>query len=485
MTPKVLDRPEAPASREAAEAPAPRPGRPTGALPASGAPTSPCGPWPLACVLPGLAGLAFFLALERLPLGLHDEAVLGTRDRLPVIARALASILGSSAVAWRLAGGAALALAGTAVALLVRSFSRTPAGPVVAGCLAATHCIVLTQAATVEGTILVLAAASAAMATVVCAGSLRNIAGTLALLALAGGLLVPLREGVASVPALTAWINRRADAGTASIAAAIACAATVCLGLAAGKRLRLASPAACVAALALATMGAGTFARDLTEAAPRRHEAARFLSALDAIPALAGPDAHEIVLDPPVTWFDLAAARAARHCTGFVCEMPSRGTVRIAQWGPPGEDGLMALQPPILRAVVEGTIDPAIALDSPADRAGLHARSPADEPEFRFTLPETPADLGRVRIIVVAGTEGRIRVIDRDLEDSIVQRVQSGDRTTLIWRPAWRPMACPDRELRWEDGEVCPRGSFFWWTVAVRDDHGTRLAPFRCALVVP
>lgn len=46
-------------------------------------------------------------------------------------------------------------------------------------------------------------------------------------------------------------------------------------------------------------------------------------------------------------------------------------------------------------------------------------------------------------------------------------------------------MSCPERELRWEDGDVCPRGRSFWWTVAVDDPGRTRIAPLRQAFLLP
>jgi hypothetical protein len=135
--------------------------------------------------------------------------------------------------------------------------------------------------------------------------------------------------------------------------------------------------------------------------------------------------------------------------------------------------------------VIDAAIDPGIALHAPAHDRMLPARSAKDEPEFRFSLEEPVHDLHELRIVLVAQASERTRVEVRELEEATVQREGAPEAPAFVWRPGWRPMAHAERELRWEDGDVCPRGGTLWWTVAVVDEDGVRMAPFRRLYVEP
>src|SRR5262249_30756762 len=262
-------------------------------------------------------------------------------------------------------------------------------------------------------------------------------------------------------------ISRRPADTTASIA--IAAASTICLlaSFVPSVRRRLPLAVAALAALTAAAMGAGSFLRELSEAAPLRQEAARFLARLDAVPPLPGTGGRELVLDPPGSLADLEAARPLRRAVTGPDGLAGATAIRVLRWAPPQDEGPLSIQPSELHPVIEGPVDEPTALWSPPADARLPARAAADEPEFRFAFEDPPPDVSSLHVVILAETRGRARVIDRDLEEAIVQRSRDGAHTVYAWRPAWRPMACPERELRWEDGDVGDKGRSFWWTVAV------------------
>src|SRR5262249_23250167 len=153
--------------------------------------------------------------------------------------------------------------------------------------------------------------------------------------------------------------------------------------------------------------------------------------------------------DPPGGPADLVAARTLRHEVATPDGFAGATALRIIRWGPPQDEGLLSLQPPDIHPVLEGPVDATIDLLAPAAGARLTAPGAADEPDFRFAFDDPQPDVSSLHVIVIAETAGRARVIDRDLEGAIVQRSREGARTLYTWRPAWRPMSCPERELRW------------------------------------
>jgi hypothetical protein len=226
-------------------------------------------------------------------------------------------------------------------------------------------------------------------------------------------------------------------------------------------------------------MGAGTALRSFARASAERTELQRFLAALDAA-APAG--ALDLVLDAPRGRVPFTEARPQRACTSTLEAAAAAPVIRLFHWSPPGLEGPAAALPPELVRVLDARRDETLELLEPAADARLPARSAEDEPEFRFRAGRLPAG-AEVQIVVVAETPDRDRVLVRHLHDPVVRPGGPPDDPVMAWRPGWRPMDCAERELRWEDGELCPPGSSFWWTIAVVDEDGTRIAPLRRAFV--
>jgi hypothetical protein len=436
-------------------------------------------------LLPLAAGGALLALVRGLPLDLREQAAIADAGSLPIVARTVAASLGPNGVAWRLAGAFAVALTAITAGLLARRLLRTPAASWIAAAFASMHLLTLLAGTSPAGTLAALACASALGAAAICGRSAPRLAAAAALGALCWQLL-PARPGWPSAPSgLLAVLNRRPDSAPISIAGAAFCVAAVIVGLLIARRRRAGLPLATLAAAAFAAMGAGAFVRTMAEAAPARHETARFAALLDAIPPIAGHDGREVVLDPPLAPRDLAAARPARRLAATLAEASAAPSIRILRWTAPEDEGALAHEPPVVKEVLAGTVDSRVSLVAPAAGTTLRARVPDDEPEFRFQIASLPAHLCRFRILVFSESGGRTRVVERVLDDSILQKSKDDGRTTLAWRPAWRSMKCPERELRWEHGEVIPRGSAFRWTIAVDTPKGTLIAPLRDGVVAP
>jgi hypothetical protein len=261
--------------------------------------------------------------------------------------------------------------------------------------------------------------------------------------------------------------------------------------LAALRRARSGPSAVVVAvgcALAWMAMGVGTASARLAAATAARADFARFLSQLDALPPLREAAAREIVLDLPGD--DLARlcrARPGRRLAASVDEGMAAGRLRVLRWAPPKAEGLLSTRPCQLLTILDAVVDPGMELVAPGPGAALAARDASDEPEFRFRTADADPDLHDLRVLVVSAGPGPDVVVLRDLEEATVRREPAPRGAELAWRPGWRPMEHAERELRWEDGDLCPRGSAFWWTVVASPDGAPvgRMAAPRAGRVLP
>jgi hypothetical protein len=85
-------------------------------------------------LLPPIAAAALFHAwTTALPFSLGEEAALAQHDRMPPGARALASILGTGAPAWRVFGAVVLGIFGLVVAAIAARASRSRISTAVVG----------------------------------------------------------------------------------------------------------------------------------------------------------------------------------------------------------------------------------------------------------------------------------------------------------------------------------------------------------------
>jgi hypothetical protein len=432
----------------------------------------------VALAVPLAAAVTAHRAASSLPFDIAEEAALARPGGLAPALRPLADLTTSHA-AWRVAGACALALAGCAVACAAFRISGSAVAGGLLGLVVVTHAEALRAAADVRG-----------------AAELAGIA-----LAATGALVVgrrPVRIGFAAVLVAAAFaacwagprnrrdgellavaLNRAPDSTVVSLlTAALSCLAAIG-GLAFWRRRPELRVMACGGALAFAAIGTATALKDLAREGPRRAEVSRFLAAVDAVPPAGSGEVELIVGAPCPPGPDLALARPGRRLARTPAEIAGASRVRLARWGAPQDDGLLAMLPKDLVVVLDGTVDRGVRLVAPADGVVLRAREPEDEPEFRFTVEGAAPCAHDVRIILVAETSAGTKLVVRELDEATLQSSEAGAASTLAWRPSWRPMCHAERELRWEDGDVCEPGGTVWWTVAIVEDAVTRMAPFR------
>jgi hypothetical protein len=447
---------------------------------------------PLACLaaiglLPVAAACAFWYAASALPFSIAEEATVRRPDALPPVASAVARALGTGAGAWRALGAFDLAALGIAAGTLAWRWSRSRLVACLAGALAPTHALALLSAVDARGSLALLAVAAFVGAVGAC-GRRWWCHAAAVLLILLGALAwprpveLPPPDGLARL-----GLNRAQGTAQAGLAPSVLALGLIIFGLAKSSRSLQARLVVCGGAIAFAAMGLGTASQEVARDRPARFEIQRFLARLDAFPPVP-TGAEEVVLDAPLGNLPrppLCDARPARHLAFGIEATADAARLRILHWSPPRKEGGLGMLPCELSCVIDAAVDPSIVLMAPAADVSLQARSARDEPEFRFALPGPVHDLHELRLILISqGSEGT-RVEVRELEDATVRRDGAPDAPVLAWRPGWRPMAHAERELRWEDGDVCPRGGTLWWTVAILDEDGPRMAPLRRLFVQP
>jgi hypothetical protein len=435
-------------------------------------------------VLPALAGLAALALFAGLPSDLEEERFLARPDALPLAGQALFGALGANVPAWRMAGAAAIAAFAAAAAALGLRVTRSAGGAALVGLVAGTHAAALATCAGAAGTLAITATAALTGAAAIAGRSFQRAATACALLAVAALAAPGLPHLPPATAAVSMALSRPADATPAALIAPGIALVLLAWGAAGWRRGLERRFVAAAAAVAFAFVGLSTGWRSGLDRAAERVELQRFLSRLDALPPL-GAGAVELVLDAPVPSLgDLAAARPARPLARTIRALETAERVRVVRWSPPRGEGFLGTLPADLSCLFEAEVDPAVRLLSPPAEASLSARSAEDEPEFRFAVDGGPPCGHDVRVILLTESPGGFHAVVRELDEATLQTGDSGDAELCAWRPSWRPMCHPERELRWEDGDVCPAGGSFWWSIAVVEDGAWRMAPLRRASVV-
>jgi hypothetical protein len=437
------------------------------------------------CVIPIVASCAVFSVTSSLPFDLAEEAAIASPPRLPSAGRGLAEALGTAHVPWRAAGAIAMALAGIAAGALAWRLSGRLETAAIVVIAASTHAAAIAASASVTGVTCLLAIASGLAAAAVWRRGLACRLAAGALLAIAC-MAAPWAWGRLPAASVRLLFNRAPDAALPAVAASGLAAALVIASLfALPRQPRLRLPC-WVAAIAFASMGLAAAWKAIAQERPHRFELQRFLERLDAFPPITGASAAELIVGAPVrSPAELSLARPGRHIAPGLDVLGGAARLRVAKWGPPGADGLLAALPSEIAILVEAEIDSAIRLLNPDPFASLPALRAEDEPEFRFSLDAEAPDPHDVRVLVLAETPEGTRAIVRELDEATLQVETHAGAPVLAWRPSWRPMCHAERELRWEDGDLCPRGSALWWTVVIHTPEGARMAPPRRLSVLP